>query len=93
MLTDFHVLGLALLADVALTTAAALYARPQWGDKDGDGRISRDELPKLSENIGNVSQDGAHYRKNFSLLTTAQVLAEAFLFAMGYGDALSWPTL
>ena len=89
-----HVAAIWMAADVVVTLGCAWLSR-RAVDRDGDGKISHNELPNLSSFLsdrdgdGKISHNGIVTRGarlyDFTLLTVAQVLVEAFLFSFGYG--------
>merc|ERR550539_122678 len=70
------------LIDCTLSAYLALFARG-FVDEDGDGRISREELPIWSRNLGKVVDGGKLF--DFGLQSVFSTLIEAWSFAVTYG--------
>lgn len=82
-LEDWHVALIAIGVDFVVTIVSGLLARPHV-DKDGDGKITVNELPKISENLGNVVPKGGSLY-DVGVMSPIQVLIESFAFAATYG--------
>ena len=79
-----HAAAIWMASDVVITVGCAWLSR-RAVDRDGDGKISHNELPELSSFLPEsiVTRNARLYE--FTLLTVPQVLTEAFLFSFGYG--------
>lgn len=74
--------GIVIAVDIVITCFIAFFGR-RLVDKDGDGRIGLNELPKLSQNDAIPVSSSRLYE--FSVQFMGDVLYVAFLFSFAYG--------